>query len=111
MPTNRTLVIGAACVGAAVALLLLRKRLAGDWTSEDQARVDAHLDGFAAGANAGAGAPSTGLSADEQAFVDEQIKKADDEDMLDDARQAAFAPGSGTTPDPSRPAKGFKKGK
>lgn len=115
MPSSRTLVLGAACAGAVVALLLLRKRLsAGSWTSQDQERVDAHLEGFAAGASAGTApaAGTAGLSAEEQAFIDAQIQKADEEDMLDDARQAAYPPGSGTTPDPSRPkGKGFGKGK
>ena len=39
-----------------------------------------------------------GLSEEEQKWLDKQVTASEEADMLDDARQAAFAPGEGSSP-------------
>jgi len=41
---------------------------------------------------------SPGLTHEERSWLDKQIEKAEAEERLDDARQAAYAPGEGSSP-------------
>ena len=68
-------------------------------TADEQAWLDAQL----------ATPPGQKLTQEEQKWLDKQMQDAQDAEMLDDARQAAYAPGEGSSPHPS-PAK-TKKGK
>ena len=82
--------VGAALFGSASALMIYgAKRAAMLPNAEEQAWLDDQL--------ASPATPSK-PSKEEQKWLDAQLKTQDDNDMLDDARQAAFAPGEGSSP-------------
>ena len=115
MPSTGFLFKAAAAAAATAALVyLLRKQLAanGDSPYLPSKAEQAWLDEQIRQQSEGNGEPTPGTTtklqaqipdADEQKWLEGQIASAEDSEMLDDARQAAFAPGEGSSP--LRPAK------
>ena len=108
MPMRNDLIKIAAAAGAAIAVLYTLRRLrqaeqnldAIVPTKEEQAWLDKQIAGSTTATAKTAAELATQVpTADEQTWLDAQLKVVDDEEMLDDARQAAFPPGE-TSPDP-----------
>lgn len=62
-------------------------------TAEEQAWLDKQLATPKMGRQ-----DSPGLTQEERSWLDKQIEKAEADERLDDARQAAYAPGEGSSP-------------
>ena len=91
----------AAISAAALLLYSARQRLLAMQnlpTAEEQAWLDEQLKT----PRAPVLSPGSQVSEEEQKWLDKQIQDAETADMLDDARQAAFAPGEGSSPNPKK---------
>mmetsp|Transcript_23995 Transcript_23995/g.61249 ORF Transcript_23995/g.61249 Transcript_23995/m.61249 type:complete len:102 (-) Transcript_23995:283-588(-) len=94
-PSTTTLLVSAAIGAAALYMYLERQhRLANMPTDEEQAWLDEQMRT----PRPTALSPGSQVSEEEQKWLDKQIQGAEDADMLDDARQAAYAPGEGSSP-------------
>jgi len=96
MPSTQTLVTVAAAAGvaAAVVYILRQRQLARMPSDEEQAWLDEQLRT----PRPSVMSPGSQVSDEEQKWLDKQIQDAETADMLDDARQAAYAPGEGSSP-------------
>ncbi|KOO26954.1 hypothetical protein Ctob_002646 [Chrysochromulina tobinii] len=94
-PSATTIILVGAAGAAAIYLFILRqRRLAMLPTDEEQAWLDEQLRT----PRPPCMSPGSQVSDEEQKWLDKQIQNVETEDMLDDARQAAYAPGEGSSP-------------